>query len=516
MSTICINCGEVYIALPINNRCTRDGCGGFLSGVLKVDNDKKHGLPWSNNTLQRTASQIFAEEQKEAFEEFVGDEDLDTAPVIAASEAMLLEDLAAEIANEQKEFEKEKLKKKINKKLTGRDKQGAYISAKQAIAKGEFSVAQKSKGNVLLQKIQRAQAKYRRACYERNLPPLIAGSHRRNSINFETSTLLADQQVKDAERPILGKASPIEKAKLDRIIKVAVMSTHGQNDDTMVMGYQQRVKEAINSKKFAGNYVATMTIGDDIEQNKGKQLITWMERTLEGRARPDVIVLLEGHVTDESQPTTLILNTRYTRKDSPWHIQGDKTHHLQNITAWVRVGIDQAVDVEIKKINLSYGESTYMAVITHKIGNERYYELVCHLPNDHANKYKTSSIEDWYEANISSISNSLSGSDSSRIINVMGDTNLDTLYDKVYSPAMTLGGGIMEETFDLALPSSSTTESKFMRQMCNPKTDWNNSVMRLHRGSYLNHVPVRDGKGMKVDWGTDHPSFISYTSVYNL
>jgi len=510
MADICTKCGseDTRKISEKDGKCTVTSCGGKT--IWRPDfSSPNHGSPWQKVELKRTASQVFAEGVTADYDELIESKVLGKDEQESVFKRLQIGDYGDKYKAQYETFKGRSNKAKKNIKINKKDMERFNRLTEQELFKFK-SYVQDTPQTKYVRKYQERLKQYQDDVKIRDAPKLKPGAHRRNSIDFENTIQPADMDTTDCKRPLLGGA-PKGKGSLDRVVKIAVLSVHGQDNKDMCTGYNTQFQTALAGNLWNTKYKTAM----EIETTPSMKMAVreWIMKTLEGRARPDIIVLLEGHVTDTGCDLLTIGTDIYKRQNSGKH-QFLKDH-LQNITGWIRKDIKQTeLQLDIKPVTVKGAFTTDVAVITHKVAGKSYYELVCHLPNDHCKIYKMEpDIGIWYSENKNSIAKDLNSIDPESIINVMGDTNFNTAYDEIWSSAPSFGGDIGSGTYNKAFPASSA-DTRFMRQMCNAKHDWENSQVRLHRASYLNHIPVRDGEGMAKPWGTDHPSFMSYTSIY--
>jgi hypothetical protein len=419
-------------------------------------------------------------------------------------------DAIKESSNLQEQTKKIKKGPKSNPdsyNLTAKEKTKVLQDAKKEVF-GVPSIAKDSAGLRMIEAAEGLAEEYKTGVKVREAMNTAPGIHRRTSINFDSPDTSGDDDTKDWTRTVLGGAKELDATGLERVVKIAVLSTHGQDDSSMCDNYSMQYASGLS--QWQPEYQGVMnTFG---KAQNGMTLKNWIVATLQDRARPDVIVLLEGHANGGADYEDLVIGGEsYIRKDSADHFT--MTQHLQNVTGWIRTrATGPDLDLSIQEVQVK-GETTLMAVIRHRVGGQYYYELVCHLPAKHYSQYLNASpaIDKWYQQNLAFLKKGLLMPGD--IINVMGDTNFNTLYDAIWSPSPTFGGEITA-THDKAFSASSASNTRFMRQMCNGEINWAGAPIRVHRASYLNHVPVRAGMHMAAKWGTDHPSFMSYTSIY--
>lgn len=386
-------------------------------------------------------------------------------------------------------------------------KQREYLALQKL--KYKYATPNMGKDSASLKLIKRSFAnkeEYLRKSQVRAAALIPKGRIRRNSIGWGIDVDPATD-ISDVRRESLGKIlapdggatwSPVH------VVKTAVLSIHGANDVSMCNGYGN------NRESTRRNDIFEKAMNNEYEP-KAMDILDWMQATLKGRAQPDVIVLLEGKTIADKPLNNILINGFSYTKVAKFEVGLKKRDSKQNITAWSLDTTNKyQPNVSLVDIPIDKGD-TRMAVIKHTVGEKFYYEYVCHLPNDHASDHAWDGAKKWLNDNKKHFE-STQGADKGIVLNVMGDTNFKMDYE-IWSPSFTHGGDL-KQLYNTAFTCSSEKDSKFMRQMVDEALTWADIPLRIQRASYLNHVQVRNGTGLCHKWGTDHPSFMSFTTIY--
>jgi len=529
MEYICKSCGHVYTTKITN--CEDKKCNGVVV-IRQETTSVNSGKAFGKKGVNRTHSQVFIEKMSDGIEriKLVGQTKKIQKLSKNPEEHVWVSNNIARINSIKAEREKTLLKAKRTKTknftiaLNIAERKKAYNWAFKKAFNQEQTAGLETMA--LFENLVGIEEEYIQNSQQRDAPQQVPGIYRRGSFDFDNGDKnMSYDWREDYKRPILGTLYPKSKLLLDKIITTAVLSVDGVDEMKRCNGYTAQIASKVQSnspweKKYNEGMIMNYSTQKRVDYR------TWITDALKLRARPDLIVLLEGVPQPNlDSTTTLTINgTTYTRAHTT---NGEPSKSTQNVTGWIRndTELKKNLEMTIQKLpvldrNTNTTLYTDMAVIKHTVEKTTYYELVCHLPNDHAKYYSaTSDIKTWYSDNIEQLAKKLN-IQATDIVNVMGDTNLNVEYDTLWSPAPSFGGdihnmgGILKGEKYYALPSSSADTSKFMRQMCNVNVNWLTTKIRIHRASYLNHTAVREGTGMTHKWVTDHPSFMSYTSIY--